>query len=157
MSKLEKLVSLITEKECQTDVTFKAKDLPTTLFRGERIFKESDIFSKIHSEHQFVRYITSLQNKDVSLTDSMIPLGSCTLKLNSAYQLDPLTHPKMNIHPFVPGDQSKGYIHFISLLSQYLLQLTQMDGVSYMSNSGATGEYSGLLTIKQYHESHNQF
>lgn len=123
------------------------------LVRESNLFKDADIFNQIKGEHELIRYISRLETKDVTLCNSMIPLGSCTMKLNSAFEMEPLTHPKMDVHPYSHPKESKGYLQMIKELSQDLCFITDMDAVTYQSNSGATGEYVGLKAIKKYHES----
>jgi glycine dehydrogenase len=110
------------------------------------------VFNKHNSETEMMRYIKSLENKDISLTHSMISLGSCTMKLNAASELYPITNPGFaNIHPFVPAEQAKGYIKMIELLEKYLCSITGFYATSLQPNSGAQGEYAGLLVIRAYH------
>lgn len=106
----------------------------------------------MHSENLMMRYIKSLEAKDISLTKSMNTLGSCTMKLNAASEMIPMSWPEMNVHPFVPSSQAKGYHAMIEELRQWLKDITNFDDVSFQSNSGATGEYTGLKTIKTYLE-----
>ena len=112
------------------------------------------VFNTHHSESQMMRYIKLLENKDISLTRSMIALGSCTMKLNAATEMMPLSWNHWGkIHPFAPVEQTGGYQQIISELSNYLCKITAFDACSLQPNSGAQGEYAGLLTIKAYHES----
>ena len=109
------------------------------------------VFNSYHSETSLMRYIKSLENKDLSLTQSMISLGSCTMKLNSASEMIPLSWSEWNsIHPFVPVDQAKGYHEVINRLEEYLSEITGFASTSLQPNSGAQGEYSGLMVIKSY-------
>ncbi len=111
------------------------------------------VFNTHHSESEMMRYIRFLENKDLSLITSMISLGSCTMKLNAATEMIPVSWPEFSaIHPFVPADQSRGYQHIIDELSNYLCAITGFDACSLQPNSGAQGEYAGLLTIKNYHK-----
>ncbi len=114
------------------------------------------VFNTHHSESEMMRYIKSLENKDLSLTISMIALGSCTMKLNAASEMIPVSFPEFaNLHPFVPKDQAEGYIQIINELSGYLNVITGFDACSLQPNSGAQGEYAGLLTIMSYHKANN--
>ncbi len=149
---VSKLVSLITGKSYD-QFPSELSPIRSDLQRSSRIFKSSDIFNQMKGELEITRYIRRLENKDVTLCNSMIPLGSCTMKLNAAYQLEHLSSSQMDIHPFVPMNQAKGYTDFIKELAVYLLNCTEMDAVSFQSNSGASGEYVGLMAIKKYHES----
>lgn len=117
-------------------------------------YLEHPIFNKYHSETALMRYIKKLENRDVSLVHSMISLGSCTMKLNAAAELEPITNPQFaNIHPFVPVEQTKGYQHIINELGKDLAEITGFAGISFQPNSGAQGEYAGLMVIRGYHES----
>jgi glycine dehydrogenase len=112
------------------------------------------IFNSYHSESEMMRYIKRLENKDLSLTHSMISLGSCTMKLNAASELMPITWNEFaNIHPFVPTEQAAGYLEIIDDLDKSLSEITGFAKMSFQPNSGAQGEYAGLLVIKAYHES----
>ena len=111
------------------------------------------VFSAHHSEHGMLRYLKSLENKDYSLTHGMIPLGSCTMKLNATTEMIPVTWPEFGgIHPFAPVDQTEGYAEMLTELEAWLADITGYDAVSLQPNSGAQGEYAGLLTIRKYHE-----
>lgn len=135
----------------------KAKGLKVKSSLPENLVRKSEymthpVFNSYHSETEMMRYIKSLENKDVSLTHSMIPLGSCTMKLNAAVEMFGITLPEFaNMHPFVPEDQTEGYMEMISGLEKYLCEITGFAAVSLQPNSGAQGEYSGLMTIRQYH------
>lgn len=111
------------------------------------------VFNSHHSETKMQRYIKMLERRDLSLAHSMIPLGSCTMKLNAASELYPITWAKVNqLHPFVPADQAKGYARLFKDLEGWLAELTGFDAISLQPNSGAQGEYAGLLVIRRYHE-----
>ncbi len=117
-------------------------------------FLTHPVFNRYHAEHEMLRYIKTLEGRDLSLTHSMIPLGSCTMKLNAASEMLPLTLPGFsNLHPFAPADQAKGYHALAKDLSDWLAEITGFKGVSLQPNSGAQGEYAGLLTIRGYHAS----
>jgi len=127
--------------------------IPETLQRTSA-YLVHQVFNTHHSESQMMRYIKSLENKDLSLNTSMISLGSCTMKLNAASEMIPLSWQHWsNIHPFAPADQAEGYRFIVDELSKYLCEITAFDACSLQPNSGAQGEYAGLLTIKSYHES----
>lgn len=126
--------------------------IPSSLMR-ETEYLTHPTFSNYHTESKMMRYIKKLENKDLSLVHSMISLGSCTMKLNAATELIPVSWPAFaNIHPFAPLDQVKGYQQIFDELSEYLSDITGFTGCSLQPNSGAQGEYAGLLTIRAYHE-----
>ena len=130
-----------------------SNSIPKTLKR-ETEFLTHDIFNSHHSETELMRYIKSLERKDLSLNHSMISLGSCTMKLNAAAEMLPLSWPNWgNIHPFVPLKQAKGYQIVLKALEKQLTEITGFSGTSLQPNSGAQGEYAGLMVIKAYHES----
>jgi len=130
-------------------------NIPSSLTRTSD-FLTHPVFSSHHSESQMMRYIKSLENKDLSLNTSMISLGSCTMKLNAATQLIPVSWPEFNqIHPFAPADQWKGYQQIVRELEAWLNNITGFTATSLQPNSGAQGEYTGLLTIRAYHEDRN--
>ncbi len=115
------------------------------------------VFNTHRSESEMMRYIKSLENKDLSLNTSMISLGSCTMKLNAATELIPVSWPEFNnIHPFAPASQTKGYQYIIARLEEYLSKITGFNACSLQPNSGAQGEYAGLLTIRAYHEARKE-
>ena len=126
-------------------------DFPDNLKRKSEFLK-APVFKKYHSETELLRYIKSLENKDLSLTGSMIPLGSCTMKLNAATEMYAVTMPEFcNIHPFAPLEQANGYMKIIKELERDLGEITGFDGVSLQPNSGAQGEFTGLMVIRAYH------
>lgn len=126
--------------------------IPTSLTRTSS-YLTHPVFNIHKSESQMMRYIKQLENKDLSLNTSMISLGSCTMKLNAASEMIPLSWAHWSrMHPFAPADQAEGYNYIINELSNYLCQITAFDACSLQPNSGAQGEYAGLLTIKAYHE-----
>lgn len=120
-------------------------------------FMQQEVFNRYRSETEMVRYIKRLEHKDISLTHSMISLGSCTMKLNSATEMLPLSWIEFNgIHPFVPKNQAMGYHEMMEELRRDLCEITGMADVSLMPNSGAAGEYAGLLVISEYHKSRGE-
>ncbi|WP_412061482.1 aminomethyl-transferring glycine dehydrogenase [Rubrivirga sp. IMCC45206] len=109
-------------------------------------------FERHRTEHEMLRYLKRLENRDLSLVHSMIPLGSCTMKLNATAEMMPVTFPGFAaIHPFAPEDQTEGYEEIVDTLEEWLAEITGFDAVSLQPNSGAQGEYAGLLTIRAYH------
>jgi glycine dehydrogenase len=115
------------------------------------------VFSSYHTEHEMLRYIKRLENKDLSLVHSMISLGSCTMKLNATSEMFPVTWPEFGrLHPFAPDDQTKGYAKMFAQLEKWLGEITGFAGVSLQPNAGSQGEYAGLLVIRAYHESRGQ-
>ena len=113
-----------------------------------------DLFNSFHSEHEMLRYLKRTENKDLSLAHSMIALGSCTMKLNATSEMIPITYEGLsNLHPFVPADQAQGYHKMLGEFAEMLCDITEFDAVSLQPNSGASGEYAGLMSIRAYHES----
>ncbi|XPF95761.1 aminomethyl-transferring glycine dehydrogenase [Colwellia sp. RE-S-Sl-9] len=127
--------------------------IPNSLVRDTAILTHP-VFNSYHSETEMLRYIKKLENKDLALNHSMISLGSCTMKLNATAQMIPVSWPEFaNMHPFAPVDQALGYKHMIDELGDWLVELTGYDNISMQPNSGAQGEYAGLISIVKYHES----
>ncbi len=130
--------------------------IPEELLRTSEILEE-EVFNKYHTETELMRYIKRLERKDLSLTHSMISLGSCTMKLNAATQMLPLSWAEWgSIHPFVPIEQAGGYQHVIKELEKDLAEITGFAGTSLQPNSGAQGEYAGLMVIREYHKSRGE-
>lgn len=126
-------------------------------FKRTTEFLTHSVFNSYHSETELLRYIYRLQTKDLSLTHSMIPLGSCTMKLNATTELLPVSWPEVNaIHPFAPKDQTTGYLEMIKDLEKKLCMVTGFDGVSLQPNAGSQGEYAGLLVIRKYFASRGE-
>ena len=118
---------------------------------------QQNVFNSYHSETEMMRYIKKLENKDLSLVHGMISLGSCTMKLNAATEMEPITWPEFaNLHPFTPVDQTKGYQQIFKELAEDLSEITGFDQVSLQPNSGAQGEYSGLMVIRAFHISNDE-
>lgn len=130
-------------------------ELDESLLRTDE-FMQHEVFLKYQSEHEMLRYLKRLENKDLSLVHSMISLGSCTMKLNATTEMIPVTWPELgNMHPFAPVEQTDGYTAMFDDLSRWLAEITGFHGVSLQPNSGAQGELAGLMVIKAYHESRN--
>ena len=156
---IQKIIRVFAEldgKDYDTKITNDALNnlelwLPKELLRKSE-FLTHQVYNKYHTETKMVRYIKRLENKDLSLTSSMIPLGSCTMKLNATTEMVPLTWPEFSrLHPFVPKDQAKGYERIFNELEGYLSEITGLPAVSLQPNSGAQGEYAGLMVIRAYH------
>lgn len=129
-----------------------ASAIPQNL-RRETPYLTHPVFNSYHTESDMMRYLKRLENKDLSLTHSMISLGSCTMKLNAATEMIPVSWENWSsMHPFMPADQVKGYAQIISELEQYLCEITGFDACSLQPNSGAQGEYAGLMVIAAYHQ-----
>ncbi|KAJ7550224.1 hypothetical protein O6H91_07G089100 [Diphasiastrum complanatum] len=146
----------------KTDLTAEAVALeaevsiPSVLVR-ESAYLTHPIFNMYHTEHELLRYLHRLQAKDLSLTHSMIPLGSCTMKLNATVEMMPVTMPEFaNIHPFAPLDQTQGYQELFTDLGNFLCEITGFDSVSLQPNAGAAGEYAGLMVIRAYHHARGE-
>jgi len=126
--------------------------LSTSLIRKSN-YLTHPVFNTYHSEHEMLRYIKKLESKDLSMVHSMISLGSCTMKLNATTEMIPVTWPEMgHMHPFAPSNQTQGYTEIINNLENWLKEITGFSGVSLQPNSGAQGEYAGLLVIRAYHQ-----
>ncbi len=129
--------------------------IPADLLRTTPILTHP-VFNRYHSETEMMRYMHQLERKDLALNQAMIPLGSCTMKLNAAAEMIPITWPEFaDLHPFCPTGQAAGYQRMIAQLSRWLVQLTGYDALCMQPNSGAQGEYAGMLAIRRYHESRN--
>jgi glycine dehydrogenase len=122
-------------------------------FQRQSAFLQNPVFNSFHTETELMRYLKRLENRDLSLTTSMIPLGSCTMKLNAAVEMLPVTWPGFSqIHPFAPREQTAGYRQLISGLEAWLAKITGFAAVTVQPNAGSQGEYAGLLAIRRYHE-----
>lgn len=153
---VEELLAIFAEAKEMTDPSPKLLEvnvIPPDLKRTSS-YLEHPVFNRYHSETEMMRYLKSLERKDLSLNHSMIALGSCTMKLNAATEMIPLSWPLWaNIHPFAPSDQTIGYREMISNLERDLSEITGFHSMSMQPNSGAQGEYAGLMVIRAYHHS----
>ncbi|MBO4993390.1 MAG: aminomethyl-transferring glycine dehydrogenase [Alistipes sp.] len=158
-AEVEAVVAVFAEAKGRKPKSVKVADevlLPTAVLRSTPILEEP-VFNKYHSESDMMRYIKQLELRDISLANSMISLGSCTMKLNAAAIMQPLSLAGFqNMHPFAPADQSEGYTELIAELEKDLATITGFAGCSLQPNSGAAGEYTGLMVIRAYHQSRGQ-
>lgn len=148
------LFSEFTSKEAPTldpSVLEQLSPVVSAVMQREIDYLDHPVFNRYHSETAMMRYIKSLEDKDLSLNNAMIPLGSCTMKLNAATELMPVSWPEWDLHPFVPTDQAEGYLQMIEELGRDLCEITGFAGMSFQPNSGAQGEYTGLMVIRAYH------
>jgi len=153
---IKNLIATLTGKQAEVKQSILTINWPATLIRKSE-FMTHPIFNSHHSEHEMLRYIKSLEAKDLSLCHSMIALGSCTMKLNATAEMIPVTMPGFGqLHPFVPRNQAVGYTQIFSELSEYLKQVTGFTGISLQPNAGAQGEYTGLMVIREYFKSIGQ-
>ena len=149
--------SIITDKPF-TKLDKIEENIDNKLFYRKTKFLTNSVFNSYHSETELMRYIKSLENKDLALNRSMISLGSCTMKLNAAAEMLPLSWNRWgNIHPFAPNSQTKGYDYVLKKLENQLKEITGFSATSLQPNSGAQGEYAGLMVIKAFHESNGNF
>ncbi|MGP6459163.1 aminomethyl-transferring glycine dehydrogenase [Pseudomonas parakoreensis] len=140
----------------QLDAETLVSGIPDSLQRKTPYLRHP-VFNAHHSETEMLRYLKQLENKDLALNQSMIPLGSCTMKLNATSEMIPITWPQFaNLHPFAPREQAVGYTLMIEELQRWLCAITGFDAICMQPNSGAQGEYAGLLAIRKYHESRHQ-
>lgn len=157
---LEKILESVLEKKSSSSPVFAQQKSPIGI--KPELLRTSEylthpVFNSYHSETELTRYIHRLQDKELSLTRSMIPLGSCTMKLNAVAELAPVSRPEFaDLHPFAPLEQSQGYKKIIKELEKQLCEITGFKAFSFQPNAGSQGEYAGLLAIKKYHESKNQ-
>jgi glycine dehydrogenase len=152
------LISIFSEDQSEDQFVIRNSQfvIPNSLIRNSP-YLTHPVFNSYHSESELLRYIYRLQSKDLSLTTSMIPLGSCTMKLNATSEMLPVTWAEFsNIHPFAPLSQTQGYQILFSQLETWLAEITGFAGVSLQPNAGSQGEYAGLLTIREYHQHRGQ-
>lgn len=144
------------EFNVQAEASSLEVSFPEALTRTSE-YMDHPVFQLYHTEHEMLRYMKRLENKDLSLVHSMISLGSCTMKLNATAEMIPVTWPEFGqIHPFAPVDQAKGYEQLFEELNSWLCEITGFDSISLQPNSGAQGEYAGLMTIRAYHKSRGE-
>ena len=137
--------------------TSEATSLDFGVFKRTSPFLTHKVFNSYHSETEMLRYLKRLESRDLSLTASMIPLGSCTMKLNAAAEMFPISWPEFaKIHPFAPLKQTRGYRALFQQLEDWLAEITGFAGISLQPNAGAQGEYTGLLVIRAWHESRGE-
>jgi len=138
------------------DLAVASPEIPAPFARTSA-FLTHDVFNRHHSEHEMLRYLRMLESRDLSLTTSMIPLGSCTMKLNGTTEMVPVTWPEFGrLHPFAPADQTHGYQVLFQQLEEWLAEITGFAAVSLQPNAGSQGEYAGLLAIRAWHESRGE-
>ena len=153
---LEQLVRAFRNSNKGSHAATASTGIPQHLRRSSS-YLDHPVFNTYRSETEMLRYIRRLSDKDIALDRSMIPLGSCTMKLNAASEMEPITWPEFaDIHPFAPLDQARGYMELIEELSNWLLACTGYDKISLQPNAGSQGEFAGLLAIKRYHESRGE-
>ena len=149
---VESIISIFSGNASIKKETVSELNWPASLIRSSS-FLTHPVFNSHHSEHEMLRYIKKLENKDLSMVHSMISLGSCTMKLNATTEMIPVTWPELvGLHPFAPASQTEGYQHMIANLENWLKEITGFTGVSLQPNSGAQGEYAGLMVIRAYHQ-----
>jgi len=155
---LTRLANILAEFKKSNSIVKLEKEIDNPLFLPKNnSILEQNVFNSYHSETEMMRYIKKLENKDLSLVHGMISLGSCTMKLNAATEMEPITWPEFaNLHPFSPVNQTQGFQQIFKELAEDLSEITGFDQVSLQPNSGAQGEYSGLMVIRAYHISNNE-
>jgi glycine dehydrogenase len=155
---LTRLVNILAEFKNSNSIVKLEKEIDDPIFLPkDNSILEQNVFNSYHSETEMMRYIKKLENKDLSLVHGMISLGSCTMKLNAATEMEPITWPEFaNLHPFSPVNQTQGFQQIFNELAEDLSEITGFDQVSLQPNSGAQGEYSGLMVIRAYHISNNE-
>ncbi len=157
LSTFEKTLSVKLDRKKVFDFADSVKiEFPQPFMRTSK-FLQHYVFNSYHSETEMLRYLKRLENKDLSLTHSMIPLGSCTMKLNAAAEMAAITWKEFtDIHPFAPSDQAEGYLEIFKELEKDLSTITGLPAVTLQPNSGAQGEFTGLMVIRAYHQSRNE-
>ncbi len=152
LEEVNELAEMLTKVKSKSDKETGENSIPAEVLRKSDFLK-NPVFNTYHSETEFLRYVKRLESRDLSLTASMIPLGSCTMKLNATTEMYPVSWPEFsNMHPFCPSAQAEGYQTLFSELEAALAEITGFDAVSLQPNAGSQGEYAGLLAIKSFHE-----
>ena len=155
-SDIDKLIAVFNQK-LKTNVQMEKMNFAGSQMDRKDSFLKQKVFNSYHSETEMMRYVKKLENKDLSLVHAMISLGSCTMKLNAATEMEPITWPLFcNLHPFAPVEQTTGYQEIFDTLIKDLSDITGFDSVSLQPNSGAQGEYSGLMVIRAFHLDNNE-
>ena len=155
-SDIDKLIAVFNQK-LKTNVQMEKMTFTGSQMDRKDSFLKQKVFNSYHSETEMMRYVKKLENKDLSLVHAMISLGSCTMKLNAATEMEPITWPSFcNLHPFAPVEQTRGYQEVFDTLIKDLSDITGFDSVSLQPNSGAQGEYSGLMVIRAFHLDNNE-
>ncbi|WP_078130457.1 aminomethyl-transferring glycine dehydrogenase [Leptospira alexanderi] len=156
-SDLKDLFEIFEVKNTDIEKLFSNSGNISDSFKRSTSYLTHPVFQSFHTETKMLRYIRKLESRDLSLTTSMIPLGSCTMKLNATTEMYPVTWPEFGaIHPFAPSEQTKGYKIIFEQLEKWLCEITGFAGVSLQPNAGSQGEYAGLLAIRRYHESRKE-
>ena len=159
LGEIKKLSGILSSGKAELDSRTQkgvSVSLPDSLIREDEVLQHP-VFNQYHSEHEMLRYLSSLEKKDLSLNFSMIPLGSCTMKLNATVEMIPVTWPEFGkLHPAAPRNQVEGYLELFKELESMLCDVTGFDAVSLQPNAGSQGEYTGLLAIRAYHESRGE-
>ncbi|MEM8562168.1 MAG: aminomethyl-transferring glycine dehydrogenase [Pseudomonadota bacterium] len=144
------------DEQAEVDTSMIAQGIPADLIR-DIDYLQHPLFNDYHSETAMLRYMRRLEDKDIALTRAMIPLGSCTMKLNATSEMLPLSWPEFaHMHPFAPAEQAQGYLEMVKELEHMLMECTGYDAISMQPNAGSQGEYAGLLAIRRYHESRGE-
>jgi len=152
---VQTLLSVFGVEEADIDALAATGNRDLGVFARTSSYLEHPVFHSYRGEHEMLRYLHRLESRDLSLNTSMIPLGSCTMKLNATVEMLPVTWPEIgSVHPYAPRDQVNGYHHMLDLLETWLAEITGLPAVSLQPNAGSQGEYAGLLAIRRFHDAH---